>query len=194
MKFHSANLLPLMLLTLLAALTFWLERATEVDKAGNKDKIRHDPDFIVTALSVRHFNRDGSLQHALQAREMMHYPDDDSTHIAEPSLTFYAHAEPTRLSARQARVSQDGRLIELSDNVRVVREATPDRPELVLTTAAMQVYPDDEIARSSVPVTIVNGKSLIRGMGMEADHGKHLYTLTGRAQATLYKTQPQTTP
>lgn len=194
MRIHSTNLLPLMLLTLLAALTFWLERATQVETAANSDKVRHDPDFIVSALSIRHFNIDGSLQHALQADKMLHYPDDDSTHVTSPSLTFYAHAQPTRLTARQAIVSQDGKLVELNDDVRVVREASPDSPELVLTTAAMQVYPDDEIARSSVPVTIVNGKSVIHGAAMEADHHAHLYTLMGRVQATLYKTQPQTTP
>ena len=189
MRAHSAKLFPLMLLTLLAALTFWLERATQVDNAANNDKIRHDPDFIVSAITMRHFNLDGSLQHALQAQTMLHYPDDDSTHITEPSLTFYAHAQPTRLSARQARVSQDGKLVELSDDVRVVREASPDSPEMVLTTAAMQVYPDDEIARSSVPVTIVNGQNVIHGMAMEADHRAHLYTLMGRVQATLHRTR-----
>ena len=185
MRIRSTNLLPLLLLTLLAALTFWLERATQIEAAANSDRLRHDPDFIVSALSIRHFNIDGSLQHALQAEKMLHYPDDDSTHITAPSLTYYAHAQPTRLTARQARVSQDGKLVELSDDVRVVREASPDSPELVLTTAAMQVYPDDEIARSSVPVTIVNGKNVIHGTAMEADHHARLYTLTGRVQATL---------
>ena len=189
MRSHSANLFPLMLLTLLAALTFWLERATQVDNGANNDKSRHDPDLIVSALTMRHWNHDGSLQHALQAQAMRHYPDDDSTYITEPFLTFYAHAQPTRLSARQAKVSQDGKLIELSDAVRVVREASQDSPELVLTTATMQVYPDDEIARSNAPVTIVNGRNVIHGTAMEADHRANLYTLMGRVQATLYRSQ-----
>lgn len=192
MRTHSANLLPLMLLTLLAALTFWLERATQVDNAAGNDKIRHDPDFIVSELTMRHFNLDGSLQHALQAKQMLHYPDDDSTHIAEPSLTFYAHAQPTRLSARQARVSQDGKLVELSEDVRVVRDASADSSELVVTTSEMQIYPDDEIARSSVPVTIVNGRNVVHGSAMEANHGTQMFTLMGRVQATLYRTQPPT--
>jgi LPS export ABC transporter protein LptC len=58
----------------------------------------------------------------------------------------------------------------------------------------MQVYPDEEIARSSVPVTIVNGQNVIHGTAMEADNRTHLYSLMGRVQATLYKSQPQTTP
>lgn len=191
MRSHSANLLPLMLLTFLAALTFWLERATQVDSAASADKIRHDPDFIVSELTMRHFNLDGSLQHALQSKEMRHYPDDDSTHIAEPSLIFYAHAQPTRLSARRARVSEDGKLVELSEDVRMVRDASAESSEMVLTTSAMQVYPDDEMARASVPVTIVSGRNVVHGTAMEADHRAHLFTLSGRVQGTLYRTQAQ---
>ncbi|MFA7268603.1 MAG: LPS export ABC transporter periplasmic protein LptC [Sterolibacterium sp.] len=189
MKVQSANLFPLMLLTLLAALTFWLERATQVDSMSNNDKLRHDPDFIVAQLTMRHFNQDGSLQHSLKAKNMLHYPDNDTTHITEPALTFYAHAQPTRLSARQAIVSEDGKQVELIDDVRVVREASADNPELVLTTTAMQVYPDDEIARTSVPVTIVNGRTVVQGMAMEADNRTQTYILTGRAQGTFYKAQ-----
>lgn len=188
MKIHSANLLPLILLTLLAALTIWLERATQVDSGANSDKLRHDPDFIVSELTMRHFNQDGSLQHALKAKNMLHYPDDDSTHIADPALTFYANAQSTRLSARRAIVSEDGKLVTLIDDVKVVRDATPGSPELVLTTAAMHVYPDDEIARTSVPVTIVNGRNVVQGTAMEANNRNQTYTLLGRAKATFYGT------
>ncbi|MDD5177166.1 MAG: LPS export ABC transporter periplasmic protein LptC [Sterolibacterium sp.] len=189
MRIHSAHLLPLILLTLLAALTFWLERATQAENGVSGDKLRHDPDYFVSGLVFRHFNLDGSLQSSLEAKQMLHYPDDDSTHVTEPALIFYAHAQPTRLNARSARVSEDGKLVLLTDDVRLVREASADNPELVLTTTEMQVYPDDEIARTSVPVTIVNGRSVIKGSAMEADQRAHLFTLMGRAQGTVYRKQ-----
>ena len=187
MRIHSANLLPLVLLTLLAALTFWLERATQGENGVSGDKLRHDPDYFVIGLAFRHFNLDGSLQSSLEAKQMRHYPDDDSTQVTEPVMVLYAHAQPMRLNARRARVSEDGKLVVLTDDVRVVREASVDNPELVLTTTEMQVYPDDEIARASVPVTIVSGQSVIRGSGMEADHRARLFTLMGRAQGTVYR-------
>lgn len=191
MRIHSANLLPLILLTLLAALTFWLERASRVDGNGN-DKMRHDPDFVVDNFTLRRFKLDGSLQHSLIAKKMLHYPDDDSTSVIDPALTFFGHAQPTRLSAQQARISKDGKQVRLSRDVRVVREASAEHPELLVTTAEMVVYPDDEIARSSVPVSITQGRSVIIGSGMEVDNRTNTYTLMGPAQGTIYRTEPKT--
>jgi len=187
MRVHSANLLPLVLLTFLAALTFWLDRATQGDSAPNNGRSRHDPDFIVSNLDMRQFNIDGSLKHSLTARQMLHYTDDDSTLVIDPMLTFYAHAQPTRLGAHQATVSQDGKEVHLSDEVRMVREASDDSPELLVTTAELQVYPDDEIARSAFPVTISQGRSVITGSGIEIDNRGRTLQLLGRVHGTLYR-------
>lgn len=189
MKIHSAHLLPLILLTLLAALTFWLERASQVGDGGN-DKGRHDPDFVVDNFTLRRFNTEGNLQHSLSAKEMLHYPDDDSTTVIDPALVFFGNAAPTRLGARQARISKDGKQIRLADDVRVVREASDGNPELRVTSAEMVVYPDDEIARSSVPVSIVQGRSVMTGSGMEVDSRSHTYTLSGPVRGTIYRTGP----
>ena len=187
MRVHSANLLPLMLLTFLAALTFWLERATQSDGTANNGRSRHDPDFIVSDLDMRQFNLDGSLKHSLTARKMLHYSDDDSTVVIDPKLTFFTRGQPTRLSAHQATVSQDGKEVRLSDEVRMVREASDDSPELVVTSAELQVYPDDEIARSAFPVTISQGRSVITGSGIEIDNRGGTLRLLGRVRGTLYR-------
>lgn len=192
MKIQSTNLLPLMLLTLLAVLTFWLERATQGDSAGGNGKGRHDPDFIVSNLNMRQFNLDGSLKHALAARKMLHYTDDDSTVVTDPALTFYAHAQPTHLDARQARVSQDGKEVRLTDNVRMIRDAGDDSPALVVTTAELLVYPDDETARSASPVTITQGRSVILGSGIEVDNHERTLKLLGRVHGTIYRSTANT--
>jgi len=192
MRVHSANLLPLVLLTFLAALTFWLERATQSDSTSNNGKGRHDPDFIVSDLDMRQFNLDGSLKHSLSAKKMFHYGDDDSTVVIDPTLTFYSHAQPTRLSAHQAAVSEDGKEVRLSEEVRMVREASDDYPELLVTTAELQVYPDDEIASSGLPVTISQGRSVITGSGIEIDNRGHTLKLLGRVHGTLYRSTAET--
>ena len=192
MKAHSANLLPLVLLTFLAALTFWLDRASLGDSPSNSGKNRHDPDFIVSGLDMRQFNLDGSLKHSLTARKMLHYTDDDSTQVIDPMLIFYAHAQSTRLSAQQATVSHDGTEVRLADDVRMVREASDDSPELVVTTAELKVYPDDEIARSAAPVTISQGRSEITGSGIEIDNRARTMQLLGRVRGTLLRSRSET--
>ncbi len=191
MRIHSANLLPLILLTLLAALTFWLERAGRVDDNGS-NKGRHDPDFIVDNFTLRRFKLDGSLQHSLIAKQMLHYPDDDSTSVVDPALTFFGNSPPTRLSSHRARISKDGKQVRLSEEVRVVREASAEHSELLVTTAEMVVYPDDEIARSSVPVSITQGRSVMNGSGMEVDNRTRTFTLLGPTQGSIHRTEPRT--
>ena len=187
MKHSSASLLPLILLTLLAALTFWLERATQPDSNRYNGKARHDPDFIVDNFTVRRFDLNGSLQYVLTAQKMLHYADDDSTDVVAPALSYHGQPYLTRISARYARLSKDGKEVRLFDDVRMVREATANAPELVVTTSEMYVYPDDEIARSTMPVTITEGRSVVSGVGFEADNRTRIYKLLGRVHGIFYK-------
>lgn len=189
MKASGTTLLPLFLLTLLAGATIWLERATQIDDGGSSSKQRHDPDFIVDNFTTRRFNLDGGLQHSLTAKKMLHYTDDDTTEVTAPALTYYARVPPTRLTALQAWVSKDGKEVRLANDVRIVREASADRPELVVTTTELRVFPDDEFARADVPVTIVNGQSVVHGTAMEANNRSQIFTLMGRVQGTIYKTR-----
>jgi len=187
MRPTSATLLPLVLLTLLAGATFWLERATKINDGSINGKTRHDPDFIIDKFTTRRFKLDGGLQHSLTAQKMMHFADDDTTAVTLPALTYFAHQPPTQLNARQAWVSKDGKEVRLFNDVRMVRAASGDKPELVVSGSELSVFPDDETARTDKPITIANGRSLLHGMGMEADNSTHIFILHGRAQATIYK-------
>jgi lipopolysaccharide export system protein LptC len=192
MRATSAALLPLALLTLLAGATFWLERATKVDDGSMSGKSRHDPDFIIDKFTTRRFNLDGGLQHSLTAQKMTHYADDDTTEVALPALTYFAHQPPTQLNARQAWISTDGKEVRLTNEVRMVRPASRDQAELVVTSSELSIFPDDEKALTDKPVTIASGRSLLNGKGLEADNRTHIFTLLGRAQGTIYKTTRQT--
>ncbi len=189
MKATGATLLPLFLLTLLAGGTFWLERASQIVDGIGSGKLRHDPDFIIDNFTTRRFNRDGNLQHSMTAIKMQHYANDDTTEVTAPALIYYGRVPPTRLSALQAWVSKDGKEVRLTKDVRLVREASADNPELVLTTAELHVFPDDESARADVPVTIVDGKSMVQGATMEANNHTQIFTLKGRVKGTIYRTK-----
>lgn len=187
MKFSNINLLPLFFLTLLAALTFWLERAAHIDDRQNDGKGRHDPDFIVDNFTVRRFGISGALRYVVTAPKMLHYADDESTEVTSPTMTYFGEDRLIRINAGKAWINKEGQEVRLSDGVRVVRDATADNPELVVTTAAMQVFPDAEMARSTLPTTITQGRSSITGTGLEADNKTRVFTLMGRARGSIYQ-------
>jgi lipopolysaccharide export system protein LptC len=186
-KVQAAPLFPLLLLTLLAGGTFWLERASQIGEAGRNGKNRHDPDFIVEHFTTRRFNLEGHLQHHLSAQKMTHYPDDDTTEVSTPSLIYYGQSNPLHIDAEHAWVSKDGKEVKLIGNVQMKRPARPHQPELLVKTAELRVFPDDEIARTQTAVTIINGLSTLQGQGLEANHHTQIFTLLGRVQGVLQR-------
>ncbi|MDO8958582.1 MAG: LPS export ABC transporter periplasmic protein LptC [Rhodocyclaceae bacterium] len=174
----AATLFPLVIVGLLAGMTFWLEQATRPPVASNDGKSRHDPDYIIENFSVRRFDSEGALQHTLHAASMHHYPDDDSTVVQSPQLTWHRQP-PTLITAHEARLDSEGKHVQLIGDVRVTRSGVGDKPATVLSTARLDVFPDDELATSNVPVAIAQGRSNISGGGLSANNKTSIYILEG---------------
>ena len=189
MKDRSASLVPLVMLVLLAALTFWLSRVIEGDKP--RAPTRHDPDYMVERFEVRRFDTSGKLQHTLAGERLVHYPDDDTTIVHAPHVTYHQTA-PTEISAKVAFIAADGREINLVDEVRVLRHANSgDAPPTQLDTRSLKLFPDEERGGTRDPVTITQGQSTIRGTGMDIDNKTGVSVLHGRVTGTLYSKQTE---
>lgn len=183
MKDRVSSLFPLAMLVLLAALTFWLNRVIQDDKPRGPQ--RHDPDYWVERFEVRRFDLDGKLQHTLAAEKLLHYPDDDTTIITAPKITYHQEA-PAEASARMAYIGSDGRQVDLVGNVRVVRhKAAGNGPPTVLETRTLKVVPDDETARTRDPVVISQGASIMHGSGLDLNNKSGITVLHGRVTGTL---------
>lgn len=187
MKVRTYSLFPLAVLLTLAALTFWLERATRIDEPRRDGKLRHDPDFIAENFTLRQLDRNGRVKYALSAEKMLHYADDESTDVTQPRLTYFETPPPFHLQARRANISKDGKIIELRDDVFGRREAGVEDPPMTFASSELTVYPDDELARTSAPVTLTQGRSVVSGVGMEADNLKRIFQLHDRVRATIYQ-------
>lgn len=181
-----ATLFPLLLAGFLAGMSYWLELASRPPKVGNDGKSRHDPDYIVENFNVRRFDAEGLLQHTLIADRMRHFPDDDTTLIAEPRL-IYHRVPATYINARQALVDGKGEHVELSQDVRVLRAGLNGKPATEMHTERLDAFPDDEIARSSVPVKIVQGLSHIAGNTLESNNKAATHILDGAVKGTFYR-------
>jgi lipopolysaccharide export system protein LptC len=187
MRTSGASLFPLALLGLLAALTFWLEQATQTSGGANDGKNRHDPDFIIDNFKLRRFDPEGTLQHSVVARRMLHYPDDESTDVVEPRMTY--HRDPaTLITADAANLDKDGKHVKLMGNVQIVRGSGTNIGPTVIATSELNVTPDDEYAITDKPVTITRDASIVTGTGAEVNNKIHSAILFGRVHGTIYKT------
>lgn len=187
MRSFGTAAFPLALVALLAALTFWLERAANPEDPVRKAQNRHDPDSIVSQIDVRHFDADGLLKQSMLADSMTHYPDDNSTWIDKPQLTYFMGQRTTQLFANTAQVSHDNKQILLSGGVRLIKPSIDDRPATVMQTETLMVFPDDNIAQGNSRATILQGKSVVSGDNIRYDGNTSITILSGRVKGTFYR-------
>lgn len=186
MKAAPASLLPLIFVGLLAGLTYWLDRTTATEEKARKAAARHDPDFIVEQFTVQRFDEKGAMVNSMVAEKMTHFPDDNSSDVISPQMNFYRGGNPSKLTARTARLLQDGEEVILNGDVRLSRPAGAT-PAVLIQTESLTVYPKTELAKSRVPVTIHHGTSIVQGSGVDYNGKDRIAVLYGRAKGTFNK-------
>lgn len=174
---------PLLLLAILAALTFWLDRAVQPPAGKSEGATRHDPDFIVDKVSAIRTAADGGIKHTLFAEKMIHYPDDDSTYLQSPKLVSYASGKaPITITSREALMSKDGENVYFQDDVHVTRAPYDDKSELAMQTSYLHVIPNDNIAQTDRPVVITDANTVVNAIGLELNGGTRILKLKSRVR------------
>ena len=186
MKHWGSALFPLSVLSVLALLTLWLRFATEFAEPRQDGKHRHDPDYIVENATLSKINDKGNLQYTLKAREIRHFPDDETTALAKPDVILLRPKRPN-LTAKADRglLSNDNEQVDLYDNVRIHREATAKEAAMTATTSQLTILTEEEKAFTKSPVLITKGNSWLKGVGMQIDNRAQTYLLESRASALL---------
>lgn len=181
-----SQIFPLLLLAVLAALTFWLDQAVQQgDKSA--ENVRADPDFIIDNIVARRLDVNGNVKHTLYASRMTHFPHDDSTHLVSPRFISNASANvPVTITSRTARVSSGGENVYFEDDVRVVRAPYGNRTEMALETSFLHVIPDSHIARTDRPVTITDAHTVATAIGLELNSETRIVNFLSQFRGTYH--------
>ena len=172
---------PLVLLALLAGLTFWLERLLQPQVTPGAGIARNDPDYVVDGLSAVRMDEQGRVKHTLRAQKMTHFPNDDVTVLVQPRFVTYSEGRaPVTVTSRDAYMSGNGENVYFENDVRVVRAAAGEQSELVLETPYLHVIPDANIARTDRAVTIRNSMGVVNASGLELNSETRVLKLQGR--------------
>jgi lipopolysaccharide export system protein LptC len=186
-------LVPLTILLLLVGLTAWLNRTVEQTLPAAARPVTHDPDYVVEKFTVLRLSELGETHYSLSAQKLIHYPDDDTSHLARPVLRELQPGKPdVRIRADRGLVTAQGDEAKLYDNVEIFRAgdksagkaqsgakpgAKPAGPantsaseDLRITTSYLRVRPDDDRADTPAQVTVENGLSTLIGTGMDFDN------------------------
>jgi lipopolysaccharide export system protein LptC len=189
-KLSATRMFPLVLMLVLALLTFWLERTVR-EEEPHPSLRRHDPDNLVTTFTSTTYNREGGAETILSAAHMLHYPDDDSTELLSPRVVQAKPAEPRfTVSADRGALSREGDEIFLYDNVLLLREADAERPEARMTTSFLHIVRDRSLVRTDREVRIVEGRRSLSGRGMEYNNESRELLLRSEVRARYEVTAP----
>lgn len=163
--------LPLLPLLLILAAAYWLNQQVHPLPSDSSDEVSHSPDFIVDKFAATTYDEQGSPRFIMVAEKMIHYPDDDSTHIKEPKLTsFFPDRPMIYTTARRGEISSKGEEVFLRDDVRLVRTSNTSLSEMVLNTTYLHVIPEENLADTDQPVTMTESLNTIKAVGLRLDN------------------------
>jgi lipopolysaccharide export system protein LptC len=187
--------LPLALLVLLAAATFWLNQVVQPPATVEDSGSRHDPDYMLEGLSVTRTDHDGVARYKLFAKKMLHYPSNDSTPPVSPASPVVAPIPtavqpktnpeklPVQIKADQVELYGSNDDVYLSGNVTLLRDVNKgSNKKITMVTSSLHVVPDDDIARTDKVVTITEGNTTINAVGMELDNRANVTRLLSQVK------------
>jgi len=189
---RPAVLLPLLLLSMLALLTFWINKTVQPSAPKIDGSSRHDPDYIMSNFVTKQTDINGNLHFQLAAVEMRHFPDDDSTYLQRPRYTqFTSGKAPTQIESLRGIVSADGEKVELFGNVKITRPAFSGKGESTLETNHLIIFPNQDLVRTESPVIIRQApKTVIYATGMIYEKKLGMLSLLHRVRAHYEKSSP----
>jgi lipopolysaccharide export system protein LptC len=182
--------LPLAALTLLVALTLWLNQLVQPQGSRADGSTRHDPDLMVDNFNARALDLEGRVQYTLAARKMVHYPDDDSAHLEAVAIEAFEPRQPKlTLTADRGRLEEGGDRVTIEGNVVIVRESDARTEAMRITTEKLLVLPDAGKASTNSEVTMESPSSHAVAAGLELDNRERTLKLD-QVRAT-FKPQPK---
>lgn len=181
-----SNLFPLALMVVLAALTYWLDQVVQSPATAPNPLLRHDPDYFVDKMLATRMDVNGRIKNTLYAAKLVHYPDDDTTHMELPRFISHAKVAPLTITSKKGLVSSNGENVYFQDAVRVVRAPYGERSEMVLNTEYLHVLPDDNVAKTDRAVTITDATMAVNAVGMEMNSETRVILFNARVKGVYY--------
>jgi lipopolysaccharide export system protein LptC len=193
MKSWSGQLFPIILLGLLAGLSFWLQTAVDREDPPQEAKTPHQLDASAENFSILRLDENGRLKYRLIAPYMEHFPDDNASLITYPTIVNYRpEAEPVVLSSQHAKISGEGDVIYLWDGVIAHRGKTEKSSAMVASMPDLTIQTEEGFAFTHSPVEISQGNSWMKGTGLHIDNNTS--TLVLQSQVSGYYFRSKATP
>ena len=185
------NYLPLLMMAVLAAGTWWLVKNTPLlDGPVEQAPARHEPDYRMDRFEIQRIAADGRLRVQVSGAELRHFPDTDTVEIDQVRVRAIAPDGSLAIAdAKRAISNGDGSDMQLLGDV-YLRRLPPGAgenaaPLLEVRGEFLQALSNSETLRSHLPVTIRQGGSTLNTQNFEYRHLTGQVSFSGRAQGQV---------
>lgn len=181
---HYRISFSLIFLVLLASLTFWLDQAVQPSAIHQNNGQDQRPDYILEDISGIRMDHELVAKQTYFAEKMRYYLHDERIYFEQ---THFLNKEPdkpvVRVNADHAEILNDGKNIQLTGHVKVVRGSDEDIKKLTMTTSSLELIPAQHLAKTDQPVVITRLNTTVNGVGLEFNNQKDEMKLLSRVRA-----------
>jgi len=183
---HRWRLLGVLLLGVFAAFgSFWLVQVMQGNDQGQNVNVGNDPDYIVENFSFVRMGETGQPRYVISGEHLTHRPVDNTSEIDKPVVQALTSDHPhMTMTAQHAHVNQDQNQVDLSGDVEIRRPGAANAAPLHISTQALTLLTDEEIARTDKPIRMTLGSATVDAVGMVANNATQQIQLGGRGRAT----------
>jgi lipopolysaccharide export system protein LptC len=115
-------------------------------------------------------NKEGDPSLQIKSPKMIHYPENDTTHIETPHITIFRQSpEPWIVNSDFAKASKGIQQIDFWSNVVIHHEHDIKAPITTMTTTSLTVFPSEKIAQTEDAIVLTQPDTTIHAIGMYAN-------------------------
>lgn len=183
---HRWRLLIIMLSAVFCAFgSFWLVQVMQGNEGGPGGAAGDAPDYIIDNFSWVRMAENGRPRYVISGERLTHRPSDNTSLIDKPVVqSLTAEHPPMTMTSERALVNQNQNQIDLTGNVDIQRPGSTKAEPLRIRTDALTVLPDEEIAKTNLPVHMTLGGATVDAVGMVANNATQQIALGGRGHVT----------
>lgn len=190
---HALAYLPVMLMGLLAAFTWWLVKNTPVPETAKTSELPPQAaDYTMTGFVIANYGPDGTLQSQLEGERLLHFPATDMVEVQGVRLrSVDAAGRLMRGSAERAESDGGAVRVRLIGNARVSREAGAgpgDNGRIEIRGDDLEVLRVEQRVRSDQPVTLLTSQGELRAGSLDYSRRDRVADLGGRVTGQLRPT------
>ena len=188
------GLMPLLLMSALTLMTFWLVKKNTPPESSMLERIRlHEPDYIIKNGTLSALNEQGNTKYRILGNKVTHYDDDASIDIDAPRMRlFQPDKAPVTVKSNTGHLDGDLTILELFDNASIFRPqqaATATEPasvRMLASSSYFKVLINDDIVKTDRPITLEQGMSIMNSTeGGTFDNIQQSMTLSGQVKGRI---------